>query len=263
MILLSQVENRCYKIQRVTAKTIMEVTECGFFTKGRGIDTKDAAKYANFSEEYARRALDAAVQPEVMFEESGKYFTKSENDDVSRATQDQHPIIFRKIVQRYDPFILFLMLIGKRNSSENAARKISVIYNIQASPDVIEKTLIEWGKYAEIVEVGTKGQVSLKIETEKLSAEYIKELLEAMEHDIKARVYIASKLGEKVFGYLKHDEIEFLVTAIRKHQQEPRNAIDDSGRAFEDFLRRLGTDCKLDMSSCKGIGELSEHLKGC
>jgi len=262
MILLSQVEERCYKISRVTAKTIMEVIECGFFTKGRRIGAKEAAKYANISEEYARRALDAAVQLEVMREETGKYYTKSENDDVSRATQDQHPIIFRRIVQRYDPFILFLMLIGKNNTSENAARKISVIYNMQASPDVIEKTLVEWGKYAEIIEVGTKGKISLKIETEKLSAEYIKELLEAMENDIKARVYIASKLGERVFGYLKHDEIEFLVLAIRKHEEEPRNAIDDSGRAFEDFLRRLGTDCKLDMSPCKGIGELSEALKG-
>jgi hypothetical protein len=240
----------------------MEVAEGAFFTKGRGINVKEAAVYAGISEEYARRALEATVQLGIMSEDSGKYFTRGEVDDVSRATKDQHPIIFRRFVQRYEPFILFLMLVGKGNTIDSAARKISVIYDVDSPPTMIEKTLTEWGKYADLIEVGTKGGISLKIETEKLSAEYIKELLEAMEHDVKARIYIASKLGEDVFGYLKHDEIEFLVSAIRKHQEDPRNALDDAGRAFEDYLRRLGTDRGVNMSGCKGIGELSDYLKG-
>ena len=116
------------------------------------------------------------------------------------------------------------------------------------------------GEYSQILK-RNNGKIELQIKIEELSAEYIGELLEAMKHDIKSRTYIANKVGEDVFNYLHEDEVDLFVKSIREHQSDPRDALDDCGRAFEDVLRRIGTGKKIPMNNCKGIQELADTLK--
>lgn len=254
-------EAKEYSIPKVTAKVIMEVVEGVCYYKNNGFTLEDAMNYASISDVYARRALESADQLGLILEKDGKFFHSLEANDVARASVDQRPVIFRKFLQRYEPFILFIMLVGRGNQPNVSARKIQVIYKVSSKPDVIRSSLINWGEYAGVL-ASEKGKITLRVETEKLSAEYLHELLEALEHDIKARVYIAGKLGGETFGYLTHDEIEFFVKAIRKHESEPRNAIEDAGKAFEDFLRRVAIDKGVEAADCKGIGQLVSKLKG-
>jgi len=240
---------------------IMEVVEGACHSQHNGISPSEAADYADITEEYARRALESATQLGMLTKAELRYYATNEISDVSRASKEQWPLFFRKFLQRFDPFILSVSLIARGNSLDQAARKISVIYNINAAHQNIKTTLANWGQYAGIIE-GKKGAIVLKIETPTLSAEYIRELLDAMEHDIKARIYIATKLGENVFGYMRQDEIDFLVKSIRTHQASSRNSIDDAGRAFEDFLRRVLLEKGKNASDCKGITELAERMKG-
>ena len=249
-----------FKIPDVTADIIMEIVE-GVCYKNVGLDTNEAAEYIKKSKTYASRALTASIQLGIIKAVDSRFIASSEAKDVSRANKQQWPVIFRKFIQRYNPFILFVSLIGKGNSPEDAARKIKVIYGIDASIKIIANTLLGWGEYSQILK-REKGKVELQIETDKLSAEYIRELLEAMEHDVKARVYIAGKLGEDVFGYMQQDELDLLVKAIREHQSDPRDAMDDCGKAFEDFLRRLGDEKSVNVSSRTGIQQLADAIIG-
>lgn len=197
-----------------------------------------------------------------MLNQTGERYLSRGNDvsDIARASEEQKPFLFRKFLQRFDPFILFISLIGRGNTPDQAARKITVIYNIDAQHANIQATLTSLGAYAGIIEA-EKGRIILKVDTSALSAEYIRDLLEAMEHDVKARVYVATKLGWNVFGYMRQDEVDFLVKSIRT-QHSPRNSIDDAGWAFEDFLRRVIIDKEKDASGCTGITQLAEHMKG-
>lgn len=249
-----------YSIPKVTADVIMETVE-GICYKKDGFTSKDAENYLKKSAAYASRALTASLQLRMTESQNSKYTVVDEAKDISRANKEQWPILFRKFLQRYNPFILFVTLIGKGNTPEEAARKLKVIYDIDASVEIITVTMLGWGEYSQILK-RVKGKVELQIETEQLSAEYIRELLEAMTHDVKARMYIASKLGEEVFGYMHSDELDLLVKSIREHQSDPRDAIDDCGRAFEDFLRRIGIDKSVPVNNCKGIQELADALKG-
>jgi len=250
------------RIPKATASAIMEVVEGACNRQLEGITAPEAAKYAGISsEEYARKALDSATQLGMLTKTDQKYYPTNDISDFPRASKEQKPFLFRKFLQRFDPFILFASLLGRGNLLDQAARKVGVIYSVEAGPESIRFTLSNWGEYAQIIEA-KKGKIVLKIETPILSAEYIRELLEAMEHDIKARMYIATKLGDNVFGYMRQDEIDFLVKSIRTHQKSPRNSIDDAGRAFEDFLRRVLLDKEKDASDCKGITELAERMKG-
>lgn len=250
-----------YKIPEVTADKIMEVVEGVSYKGSDGLDVQATAKYLGKTTVYAKRALNASNQLGFTELKDAKYILVKDAADASRASKEQRPVIFRKFLQRFDPFILFIVLVGRGNSIEDAARKVKVIYDLDAGIKIITSTLIGWGEYAQVIK-REKGTVILQIETEKLSAEYIRELLEAMEHDVKARMYIAGKLGDDVFGYMHQDELDFLVKAIREHQGDPRGSIDDAGRAFEDFLRRIATDKTVTVTQCKGIQELADALRG-
>lgn len=251
--------NQEYKIPDVPAEIIMEAIEGACFKSGITID--DAASYIGKSKEYARRALIISEQIGIAKKVDSKFEIIDDAKVVTRANKDQWPIVFRKFLQRYNPFILFVSLIGKGNSLNDAARKIKVIYGIDASVDIIIRSLVGWGDYAGLLRK-KDDKVELLINTEKLSVEYIQELLEAMAHDVKARMYIANKLGEEVFGYMKQDEVDLLVQAIREHLTNPKHAIDIAGQAFEDFLRRVATDSSINVTSCTGIQQLADSLIG-
>jgi uncharacterized protein YmfQ (DUF2313 family) len=139
---------------------------------------------------------------------------------------------------------------------------MKTIYNVSTQISDIERIMINWGTYAGLLERDKKGIIKLKVVVEELKPEYLKELLEALESDIKARIYMENKLTDEVFGYLQYDEIEFLVKAIRNHQKDARASIEDMGKAFEDFLRRLGNDKKVDMTKSSGIAQCAYSLKG-
>jgi hypothetical protein len=250
-----------YKIPEVTAEAIMETVEGVSYKNSEGFDMHAAADYLGKTTVYAKRALDASLQLGFTELRESKFFLVKDASDAPRASAEQRPLIFRKFLQRFDPFILFIVLVGRGNSIEDGARKVKVIYDLEAGVKIIASTLVSWGEFSQMIKK-EKGKIILQIETEKLSAEYIRELLEAMEHDVKARMYIAGKLGDEVFGYMKQDEIDFLVKAIREHQNDPRGSIDDAGRAFEDFLRRTATDKGIAVTHCKGIQELADALRG-
>lgn len=252
-----------YEIPKVTAKKIMEVVEGLVLSADRGLSLSDVMRYASISEEYARRALKASVQLRMAVEKDGKHFRAPDTSDVGMGSHTEWAIIFRKFLQRYPPFIMFLIQLGKGNKAEDAARKLATIYAIQDNTDDIKTTFTGWGNYADVLESDRKGSIKLKVETPKLEAEYIRDLLAALENDIKARIYVGNKLTEDVFGYLHQDEIELVISAIRRHADDPTTAVEHVGKAFEDFLRRIGIEKNQGpaISQKNGIGGLAGVLK--
>jgi hypothetical protein len=248
-----------YHLPDVSASIIMETVEGICHAKDNGLTIPKIAEYIGKTETYAQRAVGACLQLGMIKENNGCFVCTPDAMDITRANKEQRPMIFRKFLQRYNPFILFVMLMSKDNSPEVAARKVRTIYSISGGSEITLRALLGWGIYSDLL-TKSKGNVILKIEPETLSAEYVRELLEALESDIKARVYIARKLGDEVFGYLRQDEVDYITKALRKHEEDPRNSVDDAGRAFEDFLRRLAIDNKVDVCDCTGIGQIADRL---
>lgn len=248
-----------YKIPKVTADVIMEIMEGVCLKNGMNID--EATAYIAKSKEYAKRALVVAEQLGMVKNLDSKFEAVTDTKIITRANKDQWPVIFGKFLQRFNPLILFTSLLSRGNSLNDSARKIKVIYDIDNAENIIINSLVGWGQYAGILKK-EKDKVELLIDTENLSAEYIRDLLQAMENDVKARIYIANKLDDDVFGYMRQDELDFLVKAIREHQSDPRGAIDDGGRAFEDFLRHVADDKSVQVNNCKGIQEIADALRG-
>ena len=129
-----------YRIPEVRAEVIMETVEGICYKSNGGFDSSETADYIGKGIGYAKRALDASTQLGLTEIKASRFYAVQDAIDISRANREQWPIIFRKFLQRFSPFILFVMLIGKKNSIEEASRKIKVIYNIETSIDIISST---------------------------------------------------------------------------------------------------------------------------
>jgi hypothetical protein len=250
----SPMENT-YNIPEVSAEAIMTSVEGICLSGEKGLTLEDVSHYINKTNEYARRCINVATQLGMIRKANDKYVAEAESEEIPKVKKDVWPILFRKFLQGYKPFILFVALINRGDSAEEACRKVKTILNITSNSKVIHKSLVTWGKYANILESEENGTIKLKDLTEEKVAFPIKELADSLSNELKVRIYIENKLTDEVFKYLQHDEIEFIVKALKEYQNDSRGAIEDIGKAFEDFLRRVGRNRNVDLSHANGIGQ--------
>jgi len=251
-----------FNIQCISTEKIIEAVECVYYSKPPGATKEMINAYLKTNVEYARKASIMALQFGFI-KQNKKIFESLDSNDLIKANKEQRPIIFRKHLQKFEPFILFITLISKGDSIEGAVRKVKVIYSITTKEKDIRLAFLNWGIYSKLFEYDkNKDTINLKFSTEDLSLEYLKKLIKSLESDIKTRIYLAEKLTEIPFGFLQAEEVEYFIKALQIHEKDPRHAIDDAGRAFEDYLRRLATDKGYDVSNKNGISEIAQVIGG-
>ena len=249
-----------YNIPEVSAEAIMITVEGICLSGEKGLTLKEVSSYINKTNEYAKRCINAAIQLGMIRRVDDKYIAEAESEEIPKVKKEVWPILFRKFLQRYKPFILFAALINRGDSIEEVCRKLKTILNITSNTKIIDKSLVTWGKYSNILE-SENGTIKLKDIQDEKTALYIKELISSLGDELKIRIYVENKLTDVVFSYLQPDEVEFIVKAFKEYQSDPRSAIEDMGKAFEDFLRRVGADRKVDLSRANGIGECAQMLR--
>jgi hypothetical protein len=249
-------------IQNISADKIVEIVEGIYYTTERGGMTVDMAKkYIKTSEPYAQRALSMACILDFVEKKDNKYFANNNASELVKARKSEKYIIFRKYLQRFEPFIVFLALVIRGNSTTNSARKLKIIYGIGLNEKDIRFALLNWGQYSQIFNYDSSSdQIVVNIDLEDLEMLYLRELLESLNSEVKTKIYLAEKLTEAVYGYLHSDEIEHLTKALMNHERDPRNSIDDASRALEDFLRRISFDNSQNVSSFHGITNIAERI---
>jgi hypothetical protein len=250
-----------YTVPDVSAEAIMESVEGICLAGEKGLSLEDVSRYIGKTKNYARRCVNMAMEFGMIKRVNNKYITEAESEDILKVKKKNWPVLFRKFLQRYKPFILFISLIDRGDSVEEASRKVKTVLNITSNTRILYKSLTTWGKYADVLEIKEKGVVKLKTSFKETTPIHIKELLESLDNELKIRVYIENKLTDLVFRYLQQDEVEFIVNAFKKHQTDSRSAIEDIGKAFEDFLRRVAKDKNINLSAATGIGQCAQTLK--
>jgi hypothetical protein len=166
---------------------------------------------------------------------------------------------FRKWLQMWYPFILFLRYLKHGDTAEIAARKLCSLFSLNRDSKTITNLLFTWAKNCELI--NSKGEILF--DNSDLQAHQLLDLSDLVD-DVKAKMYMLNILGDDTFIWLKHDEIEELENAILNYQQDPRNAIACAGRAYEDVLKRvsaefIGIDAK-NLAKMNGISQLANNL---
>jgi hypothetical protein len=141
-----------------------------------------------FHEGYVNRALKAAVQLRLVEDKNGVFVCSQRwRDEIKKASKDELKLPFRQALQDYPPFLVYADLLGKGYSSEDAAKAVRGLFSISSSSSIVEKSLRLWGLYSGTIkqDVQTR-QLSLTIDTERLTTKYVEDLLKSLASDFRS-----------------------------------------------------------------------------
>jgi len=255
-----------FTITEVNAPLIMDV--CKFASYAMDPLTKEKIVQCfkdKFHEVYVGRAIKAAVQLRLLEDKNGiLYCSQRWREDIKMASRDELQLPFRQALQDYPPFLVYADLLSKGYSSEDAAKAIRGLFSLTSSSSIVEKSLRLWGLYSGTIKQDTQTkQLSLTIDTDRLTAKYVEDLLKSLTSDFRSKIFVIDRLTNELFKYLtdKGINIQELVDALREYEQKPDESIFNASKLFELYLYKIGEDNGVKVSGCKGIIELVETLR--
>ncbi|MPM48390.1 hypothetical protein SDC9_95115 [bioreactor metagenome] len=167
--------------------------------------------------------------------------------------------VLRKLIQEFEPFIIFIQYHLNGESLEDSARKVYTAFKFEGKDYLFLKDLfLAWGMTTDIFSPAPDSFVLETDIQERISI--INSFAINLDDDMAIRMYIGNSLGADVFSSLLPAELAELVDAYKKCETDARGAIECTGRAFEDFLRRISLSVNIDASGKNGIGQIVNAL---
>jgi hypothetical protein len=249
----------CY-LSDVSPELIIEAAE-GVYQKGK-MNLSEITRYLDIVDPYAVRVTRMAAQLGILEEREGSYQVSIAAKDLAVASLSQRSSVFKTFIADFKPFVLFCYYLLRDNDMEAASRKVSVVCDIKANPNVVLKTLRSFGTYSGLLKEESRGKFIVEMKEEKLEEAYVQELLKATQDVFNANLFIAYKIGDEIFGFLEKEDRRSIVDSLTRYYQNPKDALNYSGQAFESFLRHLGSQRNVDLRNRNGILEIANELKG-
>jgi hypothetical protein len=219
-----------------------------------------------FRETYINRAIQAAFQLRLIEEDAqgSIHCSPRFREDTRKATREQLNLPFRQALQDYPPFIVYADLLSKGYHSIDASSAVHGIFSTKTSSSIIDTSFRLWGVYSGIIEQDEKTKaLRLTIDTEKLMADYVKNLLESLTSDFKAKIFMVDRLTNELYAYLttKNINIQELVDALRGYESNPSESVNKGSKILESYLYKVAEECGINVTTCKGITELADALR--
>lgn len=208
-----------------------------------------------FGDEYVRRAAIAAVQLGLIYGNSASYScVESHRDLLKKVSKSELHIPLQLGLQNYGPFLMYVDYLGKHYTSLSAATRVRGLFEIQTSPEKVEKTLRQWGKYSELIE-GEGQELRIKIKVDNLLFDYAKRLVESLEAELQAKLFTIDMLGAEVFAYLDSNDIKLddLAKALRNYESDPKPSAARSLETYEKFVHSLANLRGVNMQKFTGL----------
>ncbi len=228
----------------------------------RPLTVGELIEYASpMSERQVREAIKGAVWLALINGQGNGFVVPASVRPHFPAGEARKVLLFREHLQKKNPFVQFATFVDLGVAPEVACQRIKVLYQISADVGVLVKLFGSWGRYSGILVDGNQG-LTLKPEyhTSGLPFEYVEGLREALESDMKARVFIARKLTDVTLSLVPEPAVDRAVKALRGASGDPRNAVEDIGEFVEDFLRLEAQRRQISVTGTRGIGGVAQIL---
>lgn len=221
-------------------------------------DLKSLITYTAKSGLYVKSAVCAGLLL-GMIKELGenKYVIADDCPITSTPSNELKISIFRNSLEKWEAFIIYLRYVTNGDKSDTAARKLSSLYTFNKTPVQISQLLQTWAKGVGFLD--SKGNI-INIDPNFNDMTMVNKLSKEVFEEVNISLYLLDCLGEDVFKWLIHDEIEELKKSILIFRDNPREAIQCAGRAFEDVLRRIAIELNADPSKQNGITQVANFL---
>jgi hypothetical protein len=170
--------------------------------------------------------------------------------------------VIRQALQGFRPFQALTEGLALGEDATTATRKAALTLRLKGRDAERLAILLRWGVDLGILQDGGGGirlapeiQPSVRPGPPTLSAE-------DLESEARARLYNARRLGREANNYLDETDRKLLADALLSYEAKPRDSVEHTGQALEDFLRELASDKGLAAEAGKlnGIGQLVNLL---
>lgn len=248
---------KIYDIPISTALSFLEATAAN---PNAGID--GIASFAGLSIYTARKAMPVLEELNLVSKGASGGYTCT-IDGVRRglpaAAARQ---IFRQALLAYRPFDLLTEGISLGETFPEAARKGGLMLGLNPPDSEGFKVLVKWAKELDILRTSAAG-VELAPELRVPPGGELAIISASdLESEVKARLYISGKLGRDILNFLDELDRKLLIDAALEYRTKPRESVEHSGQALEDFLRDIAKlkGYEGEAKKCNGAGQLASLL---
>lgn len=179
---------------------------------------------------------------------------------VKRANRSELPLLFREALQDFPPFLLYVDLLNKEYSSNNAANMVRGALQINSPTSVVEKALKNWGKSAKLI-VEQNGVLMIPEGEKGLPSNYVKDLLKALDSELHAKIFLIDIFGQEVYASLTALglDISDLAKSLIEYETDAKNSLDRSGQFLENYLMQYGSSIGLKLIGKTGVNAIVDE----
>ena len=221
--------------------------------------------FANkYGDSYVQNCLIACAQLKLVKRVGDTYISSEAfRDVIARAHRSELKLVLRSALQDYPPFLLFADFISKGYSIDEASNMTRGILRIGSSTSIVQKSLRLWGVAAELIKRNEKGELVFPEAAKGLPAQYVKELVRALQDELKASIFLIETLSPQAYAYLTDKEISIseLAKGLVNYEKDPNTSAEKAGKIIELFLYKFGEELGVEVKKCNGIMELSNAIR--
>jgi hypothetical protein len=248
----------------VSAEFMMDVAKA-IASSPHPLTKEDLVRSFKKSKVYISNAISQCLQLGLIELQNGQYVGSARHRDlIKRSDRSQLYLPLREALQRYPPFLLYIDFITKGYSSKDSANMTRGIFRIQSSEDLVEKAFRTWGLYAQLFYLDSSGVLSIPEAERGLPSEYVENLIKALRAELQASIFIVETMSQQAFVYLTEKKIgiEDLADALINYEKDPKTSANKACQTFEYFLFKFGEDVGANVSTCNGVIEYADAIRG-
>ena len=173
------------------------------------------------------------------------------------------PILFRKFLQDFPPFLLYVNLLSQGLTELESAGFLRTLMKLDNSEKQIVAILNKWGNTSGALEKDESGTYKIPISDNILPRQYLDKLVESLNNEIGVKNFLIDILDRRTFTYLSEQGLDLnnITKALLEHEQNPRNSMFGGLSFFEFFLRKIAKDLPIDVTALNGIGSIVAKLE--
>jgi hypothetical protein len=250
------------RLEQVPIGTLAAFLEACGVHPSSGIE--EIATFAGYSTATAKRALPS-LETLGLVRRGDDGVWRAAIDGVTRGMGvDAASLLIRQALQGFRPFEALCEGLALGEDPATASRKAALALGLNGSDRLA--ILLRWGVDLRILE---ENDDRLRLAPElQPSSKPGGPIVSAadLESEARVRLYNANQLSRDANHYLDETDRKLLADALLAYDAKPRESVEHTGQALEDFLREVAGDKGLAAEAGKlnGIGQLANllHTKG-
>ncbi len=246
------------KLYPMPVDTILRVTEAVDFLGDASLD--EVARFAGTGSTTAYKALLNASHLGFVKKVNGGNYRYIHMNSLKDMPVAEKRYLFQQLLQSYRPFEVLCQFLSYGEDESVAMRKAGVMLGDSSLDNNAFTALSKWGVDIGILSRNKSGTLHL-VETLKEELKAISEALEIkLGNEFEIGLYLGKRLTAQCYEFLENPERQRLVQAFTDSEKNPEKSCEETGKAFENFLRLIAKIKGINVSNRNGIGQVAEEL---